>query len=275
MRRLSSNGLRQFGFDVDFFFDERVRKLIRHQGGKAIAVYALLLCTIYRQGYCRRWDEELSFVCSETLGYDRAYISEVVKCCVVLGLFDRYLFETDKILTSQEIQTRYIGECKRLRRKANIDAYSLVGQQEPAETDPEPETPQDGIPCGLPPQIGVGVYAPRSAYKPVAELVEECKRSEAWIESVCITSRLNKECILAELEAFPAHLTAQGYDSAKTMHDFKRHFTNYLRKKQTNGNTARAGQPTGAHRADGAGGERRYGGVPGGIDAPAGYDTTL
>ena len=273
MGRLVSNGLRQFSFDVDFFFDERIRKLIRHQGGKAIAVYALLLCTIYRQGYCRRWDEELSFVCSNTLGYDRAYISEVVKCCVVLGLFDRGLFESGRILTSKAIQKRYLRECKRLKRKANIDAYSLVDQQEQAEA--ETETAQDGIPCGIPPQIGVGVYAPRSAYKPVAELVEECKRSEAWIESVCITSGLNKECILSELDAFPAHLTAQGYDGAKTMHDFKRHFTNYLRKKQ-NGNTARADQyGTGTRGAAHAGGERRYGGVPAGVDAPSGYDTTL
>ncbi|MBR0560770.1 DUF4373 domain-containing protein, partial [Neokomagataea sp. TBRC 2177] len=84
-----------------------VRKLIKYQGGKAITVYALLLCNIYKQGYYMMWDEELPFIVSEQTGFEEAYIREVIKCCLVVGLFSKDLYESDKVLTSKGIQERY------------------------------------------------------------------------------------------------------------------------------------------------------------------------
>ena len=59
MGRAIKQGLEYFPFDIDFFQDIKIRKLIRYQGGKAITVYTLLLCIIYRDGYYTKWDEEL------------------------------------------------------------------------------------------------------------------------------------------------------------------------------------------------------------------------
>lgn len=122
-------GLSYFPFDIDFFQDLKIRKLIRCQGGKAVTVYALLLCFIYKSGYYIWWDEELPFAISEQTGYDEAYIREVIKSCVTLGLFSRELFENEGVLTSRGIQERYAEICELSRRVYVIEQFNLISEQ--------------------------------------------------------------------------------------------------------------------------------------------------
>ena len=63
--------LEYFPMDIDFFQDLKVRKLKRFQGGKAVTVYAALLCIIYRDGYYTKWDEDMAFVLSEITNYEQ------------------------------------------------------------------------------------------------------------------------------------------------------------------------------------------------------------
>lgn len=126
MARNVKSGLEYFPFDVDFFQDIRIRKLIKRQGGKAITVYALLLCLIYKNGYYMLWDDELPFIGSELSGFEEAFISEVIKSCLSLGLFDKNLFDSEGVLTSKGIQTRY-SDIQRLNKRMNrIDKYILI-----------------------------------------------------------------------------------------------------------------------------------------------------
>ena len=108
MGRNRKLGLDYFSMDVDFFQDIRIRKLIKYQGGKAVTVYALLLCIIYKQGYYVRWDDELPFIISEQTGFEEASIQEVFKCCLIVGLFSKKLYDSDKVITSKGIQERWI-----------------------------------------------------------------------------------------------------------------------------------------------------------------------
>lgn len=137
MGRNKKIGLDYFPLDVDFFQDIRIRKLIKYQGGKAITVYALLLCIIYKQGYYMRWDEELPFIISEQTGFEEAYIQEVFKCCMVVGLFSKELYESDKIITSKGIQERYKTICDQLRRICQFDEFSLISSEEIAISSEE------------------------------------------------------------------------------------------------------------------------------------------
>ena len=175
MARIAKPGLEYFPFDVDLFQDFRIRKLIKRQGGKAVTVYALLLCLIYKNGYFLQWDEELPFICSESTGFDEAYILEVVKACLALGLFDKNLYASHKVLTSRSIQVRYCN-IQRLNKRTikQIDRYSLLDEaqlaalsskkgkdkepqpddrpEEPAQEQPpqpRPDTPQ--LPAPKPP----------------------------------------------------------------------------------------------------------------------------
>ena len=124
MARTAKQGLGYFPFDIDFFQDLRIRKLIKYQGGKAITVYALLLCLIYKDGYYIRWDEELPFIISEQTGYDEAYIREVIQCCLNIGLFAKELYKAEGVLTSKGIQVRYMNINRLCKRVATVTVYN-------------------------------------------------------------------------------------------------------------------------------------------------------
>ena len=113
MARPRKNGLDYFPFDIDFFSDIKIRKLIRSQGGKAVTVYVLLLCLIYESGYYLRWDKELPFIIWEQTGYDEAYIQEVINSCLTIGLFNSKIFKEYNVLTSKSIQLRFFSVSKR------------------------------------------------------------------------------------------------------------------------------------------------------------------
>ena len=125
MGRNRKLGLDYFPMDVDFFQDIRIRKLIKYQGGKAVTVYALLLCIIYKQGYYVRWDDELSFIISEQTGFEEAYIQEVFKCCLIVGLFSKKLYDSDKVITSKGIQERWIKLTDYVGNDIKIPKYKL------------------------------------------------------------------------------------------------------------------------------------------------------
>ena len=112
---------------MDFFQDIKIRKLIRCQGGKALTVYIALLCNIYKEeGYYIRWDNDLPFIISEQTGYEDGYVHEVLRNCVALGLFDKALFESEKIYTSRSIQERYREICGSSKRRSGIEEYCLL-----------------------------------------------------------------------------------------------------------------------------------------------------
>ena len=92
MARPTKAILEYFPMDIGFFQDVKVRKLIRYQGGKAISVYAFLLCTIYRDGYYTEWSSDLAFLVSEATHYDECFVNEAIKCCVRVGLFNADFF---------------------------------------------------------------------------------------------------------------------------------------------------------------------------------------
>ena len=130
MGRNRKSGLDYFPFDVDTFQDIKIRKLIKYQSGKAVTVYALLLCLIYKGGYYMRWDEELPFIISEQTGFEEAYIQEVIKSCMVLGLFSKELFDKERVFTSKGIQERYRDICKQINRKCDFVEFSLISSEE-------------------------------------------------------------------------------------------------------------------------------------------------
>lgn len=129
MGRNRKTGLDYFPFDIDTFQDIKIRKLIKYQSGKAVTVYSLLLCLIYKSGYYMRWDEELPFIISEQTGFEEAYIQEVIKSCMVLGLFSKELFDKERVLTSKGIQERYCDICKQIRRKCDFSEFSLISSE--------------------------------------------------------------------------------------------------------------------------------------------------
>lgn len=125
MARLKK-GLDFFYFDVTFYDDIKIRKLIRYHGAQAVVVYQLILVRIYNEGYYLNWDDDISFIIAEVAHLEDVYVNTVINYCIEIGLFDKALFEQSKILTSQGIQNRFFDFCVVSKRKVSADSPYLL-----------------------------------------------------------------------------------------------------------------------------------------------------
>ena len=239
MARTIKKGLDYFPFDVDFFQDIRIRKLIKYQGGKAITVYALLLCNIYRNGYYAEWDKELPFIISEQSGYTEAYIQEVIDCCLSIGLLSKDLFDSAKILTSKGIQERYRRICTASRRNVVISDYSLLPDCGPNAVRPSarlsrvpgsaqeipPHRGPNAVRASQPPQSSPAPAKPYSAS--IDEEVAEMKRSSQWKESVCTRYGLDPK----KMDFYLGDFSLKCSKRHTSLQDARSHFCYWLQER--------------------------------------------
>jgi len=126
MARPQKKGLDYFSFDVGFFQDIKIRKLIKYHGIQAVPVYEILLCRIYEQGYYLEWDVNLPFIISETSYLEEDYITRVIDFMLEVGLFDKDTYESCQVLTSRSIQERYMCACNLTKRKISASLPYLL-----------------------------------------------------------------------------------------------------------------------------------------------------
>lgn len=118
MARPLKRGLDYFPFDIDFFEDEKIGAISGEFGIKGEIATIKLLCAVYRNGYFLQWNEMLKMKLLKNLpGVSAELIDQIVSRLVKWGFYDQSLFDSDKILTSVGIQTRYFEAIK--RRKTN------------------------------------------------------------------------------------------------------------------------------------------------------------
>ena len=109
MARPVKQGIDYFPFDVDFFQDLKVRKIMKSCGSQSASILIRLLCNIYKEeGYYVLWDEDLPFLISDDLvGVTEGAVNEVIVKAIQVGFFDKRQAEENKILTSNGIQSRF------------------------------------------------------------------------------------------------------------------------------------------------------------------------
>jgi hypothetical protein len=108
MARPTKTGLDYFSFDVDFYNNMKVRKIMRACGPSAGSILSCLLCNIYGwKGYYIQWDKDLPFDIADSVGVSEGAVIELVNKAVQVDFFDSGKFEAYEILTSAEIQKRY------------------------------------------------------------------------------------------------------------------------------------------------------------------------
>lgn len=252
MGRKAKMRLDYFPMDVDFFQDLKIRKLIKRQGGKAIAVYTLLLCYIYKNGYYMMWDQDLPFICSEQAGYDEAYVREVIKVCLQLGLFSKDLYDKSGILTSRGIQERYQRICQLTRRTAIVSEYSLLDADEVEEikqeaqahatttiTNAVPETPQEKpakkrtrktIKKEEPvPQSPLKETIKESPTSSLDHYIEELDKDTLWLDEIQFLHGMKTDKLREKLKEFRSECIANGKTEHADIQDVKHHFNSWLR----------------------------------------------
>lgn len=97
------------------------------------------------EGYYMIMDSDGLFDVSDYSRMDEQRIADIIDFCAELCLFDKELWQTRQILTSEDIQNRYVGICKAIHRKPSIldDFLLLSAAAVPcpvpqAESTPEP-----------------------------------------------------------------------------------------------------------------------------------------
>lgn len=223
MARTIKKGLEYFPFDVDFFQDIKIRKLIKYQGGKAVTVYTLLLCIIYKNGYYAVWDKELPFIISEQSGYTEAYIQEVVDCCMNIGLLSKDLFESAKVLTSKGIQKRFRSICSSSRRNSVISEYNLIPEKAKNDNPQPPQKSTEKPQKSVPPAPSVPKYS-----LSIDDEVAEMKKSKQWKESVCSRHQLSNE----QVDVYLADFALKCDKQHTSLQDAKSHFCYWLQKQK-------------------------------------------
>lgn len=252
MGRKAKMRLDYFPMDVDFFQDLKIRKLIKRQGGKAIAVYTLLLCYIYKNGYYMVWDQDLPFICSEQTGYDEAYVREVIKVCLQLGLFSKDLYDKSGILTSRGIQERYQRICQLTRRTAIVSEYSLLDADDVEEIKQEtqahaattnhnnavPEPPQEKPAAkrtrkttkkSEPSQPSKQEAREESQTLSLDKYIEELDHDTLWLDEIQFLHGMASDKLREKLKEFRSECIANGKTEHEDIQDVKHHFNSWLR----------------------------------------------
>lgn len=226
------------------FNDLKIRKLIKYQGGKAVTVYALLLCNIYKCGYYMEWDKELPFVCSELTGFEEVYISEVIKTCLTLGLFSKELYDSDKVLTSKGIQQRYARICSQCRRVCEITAYNLLEDKQTATKNPQPRKPETKPEKPADGNNSSDTQIPDLYTFTLDKEIEQLRNDEVWLDQLQVLHSMTIDEMRACMDDFRAQCVADGKDRHQSLQDAKQHFNSWLRivnsKKRKDNDTAKS-----------------------------------
>ena len=127
MGRYEKKGLDWFPFDVGFFDDERIMAISGEFGIKGEITTVKLLCAIYQNGYYALWNDMLKFgLAKSSPGISPELTSSIVYRLVKWGYFDKTLFDSESVLTNEEIQERYFSATQRRKRQSKDYPYLLV-----------------------------------------------------------------------------------------------------------------------------------------------------
>lgn len=114
MARPTKEGLDYFPFDVDIFEDEKIEAIAGEFGIKGELFVVKLLCAIYKKGYFVVWNDlTKSHFLKRVPGSSKELLEQIVNRLVTWEFFDKDLFNSAKVLTSENIQETYFEATKR------------------------------------------------------------------------------------------------------------------------------------------------------------------
>lgn len=214
MPRPFKNHLDSVSMPANMLDDMRMQMLIRVQGAQAFAIYVALLAAISNQGgYYAKLNDELILKVATQCQVSEEVVRRAIDSCCTLGLFDTGMAMGPKVLTSVDIQQRWLKEVT--RRQVDIDRYSLIKDHMPQPQREEPE-PVDPLPPPAPSQEGI---------------YNDMRSSWMWLESMAMQHHMPREKILEFIDEFEIHCRCidKIHDNSRAA---KQHFNNWLFNKQ-------------------------------------------
>lgn len=119
---------------------------MRAGSNNSIGILICLLCNIYRnKGYYIVRDKDLPFLIADVIGVSEGVVSEVIIKAVQVGFFNQTMYEKYNIITSKEIQNRYLKVCKDAKRNGCKikKEYSLIQEETELTTEETELIPEE------------------------------------------------------------------------------------------------------------------------------------
>jgi len=118
---MAKTGLSYYQADTDRFQDIKVKRLKKRYGCEGYAVYQYIQNEIYRvEGCYIRFTDDQLFDVSEYWGIEEQRVEKIIEYCTEVELFDTITWHTNHVLTSVDIQQRYLEICRRAKKKIVI-----------------------------------------------------------------------------------------------------------------------------------------------------------
>ena len=134
MGRPIKNGIDYFSLDTDFYGNRKIMLLRAEFGLAGVGLYLTILAQIYgSRGYYMVWDNDECLLCSQgaASGCTPNLIKEIITGCLRCSLFDQRVFKVFGVLTSAEIQRRYLEAVQKRPRITIIKEYWLLNENDP------------------------------------------------------------------------------------------------------------------------------------------------
>jgi len=119
-------GLDYFSLDVDMDHNDKIVFVEAKHGPIAFSVIIKILMRIYQKGYYYRWGEHEQILFAGRTLIPINVVNNVINDCINEGLFDINVYKKYGILTSKEIQKRYLLACSRRKVVKFCTAYTLI-----------------------------------------------------------------------------------------------------------------------------------------------------
>ncbi len=254
MARPIKSGLDYFPFDVDFFNDEKLIAVNGEFGLKGELTVVKLLCAIYRNGYFIEWSDMLKYkLIKELPGVTVNLLDMIIECLVKRKFFDKDLFDSAHILTSQGIQRRFRTICNKLHRKVDMTLYGLLpGQQASPEQQAFSAPQSDFVDCQPAPDPSdrptsatsatsatqatptkSHTRRPRKA-KPLTldQSIHLLAADAQWCSALCDRYAIKAADLPSVLDSFRAYCLAHDKTTHPDITDAKQHVCNLLDKSK-------------------------------------------
>lgn len=138
---MAKTGLSYYQAETDRFQDIKVKRLKKRYGCEGYAVYQYIQNEIYRvEGCYIRFTDDQMFDVSEYWGIEEQRVEKIIEYCTEVELFDTITWHTNHVLTSVDIQQRYLEICRRAKKKIVIpeDIRLVEIQDAPSGMDSAP-----------------------------------------------------------------------------------------------------------------------------------------
>ncbi|WP_019132672.1 DUF4373 domain-containing protein [Peptoniphilus obesi] len=129
MARPTKEGLDYFPLYVDIFEDEKIEAISGEFGIKGEIVVIKLLCAIYKNGYFILWNDlTIAQMLKRLPGISKDLLNNIVERLVLWEFFNKDLFHSVGILTSENIQDIFLEATK--RRKSPKPTLYMIDENQ-------------------------------------------------------------------------------------------------------------------------------------------------